>query len=204
MQMGKLVMMENTYGEIFSYILADTTRHACFLNTLSLMELAGAKKLTRLLRYRSDNFLLEHLAEEYRHAYYLRKLASKLAGRELDFSKDNLLNARAANNYISHLDRLVCILIKEKELDKKYHYSYAAFLLCTYVIEQRALSFYKNYQLYLSNAGLSINVKSIISEEEKHLQFITQGLANDPALASLIAPTTAIEDKLFYAWFDGF
>ncbi len=203
MQMGYLVMGKNNYAELFSYILSDQLRHARFLNTLSLMELCGAKKLTRLLAHKSDIFLLEHIAEEYRHAYYLRKLSNKVVGHDLDFSPLNLLHPIAAKRYINHLDIKACILIKNKHPDKQYPIHQAAFLLCTHAIENRALTFYQSYQNYLDAVGLSINVKSIISEEEKHLEEINKYLEKDTLLSSLSDEVIAIENKLFDAWVNG-
>ena len=47
---------------------------------------------------------------------------------------------------------------------------FAAYLLVTYAIEVRADELYPVYQEVLDNAGSKVNVKSIILEEEGHLE----------------------------------
>jgi hypothetical protein len=56
---------------------------------------------------------------------------------------------------------------------------FAAYLLVTYAIEVRADEFYPIYQDALDNAaGSKVNVKSIILEEEGHLEEMINQLAN--------------------------
>ncbi len=198
MQMGRLrLMMENNYKQIFALVLTNNEHHARFLNTLSLMELSGAKKLARLVDHQSSAFLLEHVAEEFRHAYFLRKLAQKIAGFDMNFSEHFLLPSRAAKNYISTLDRCVCLLLKKYDLADKNLIKERAYLLTTFAVESRALPFYEAYQENLKRLNIPISVKSIISEEDNHLNQVKEQLKSDHDLAILIEPTLALENRLF-------
>ncbi len=193
--------MKHDYQLIFEHVLSTNEQHARFLNTLSLMELCGAKKLAHLVSTRQcETFLLEHVAEEFRHAYFLRKLATKIAGLELDYSYPQLFHARKAKRYIINLDRLVCLLLKQHALADPASIKERAYLLATFAIESRALPFYKAYQEALERKGIPISVKSIISEEESHLNFIKNELATNAALLELTNNVIAIETKLFNSW----
>lgn len=187
---------------LFNKIISDQRVHIRFLHTLSLMELLGAHKLSRLVPYLGHSTaFLEHVAEEFRHAYFLRSLAEKL-------SKDSptlLVSAhplakRASCNYINHLHRLVCLLLKKVGLYCPSSIKNRAYLLSTLAIETRALPFYQSYQQALSEHGLAISVKSILSEETRHLAEMKAQTVEDQALLPVIDRCLAIEKKLYNHW----
>lgn len=181
-------------------IVRDASIHARFLNTLSLMELLGAQKLAGLVPYLGHRTaFLEHVAEEFRHAYFLRSLAEKLSRSEIrNFNKFTLCAEQPSRNYINKLHLKICLLLKREQLTADI--KRRAYLLSTLVIETRALPFYKAYQEALDEAGLTLNVKSILAEEERHLALIKEELALDAALLPLIDESTALENALYSAW----
>ena len=59
-------------------IIADNTLHAKWLNTLSLMENTGARKISASEDPLTVTYIiLKHAAEEHRHAFYLKKQIEK-------------------------------------------------------------------------------------------------------------------------------
>ena len=69
--------------EIFQNIITDDNLHAKFLNTLSLMENTGARKISASEHKTKVSYLiLKHACEEVRHAFYLKKQISKVANLE--------------------------------------------------------------------------------------------------------------------------
>ena len=68
--------MEN----VFNAIVMHPTLHARLLNTLSMMENAGAKKIKNCEHpVLVNEIILKHSAEEARHAYYLKKQIQKIS-----------------------------------------------------------------------------------------------------------------------------
>jgi bacterioferritin (cytochrome b1) len=60
-------------------IIADNDLHARWLNTLSLMENTGARKISASEDPLTVTYLiLKHAAEEHRHAFYLKKQIEKI------------------------------------------------------------------------------------------------------------------------------
>lgn len=146
--------------------------HARWLNTLSYLENAGARKISAC----EDNTLvgiiqLKHAAEEHRHAYILKKQISKLAPAACpDYSNGHLFAAVSTRQYLAMLDIQCSRYLKKAFGLKGAELRYAAYLFVTYLIEVRADELYPIYQRALSAASHSVTVKSIIAEEEGHLE----------------------------------
>lgn len=153
-------------------ILQQDHLHARWLNTLSYLENAGARKISAC----EDNTLvgiiqLKHAAEEHRHAYILKKQISKLAPAACpDYSNGHLFAAVSTRQYLAMLDIQCSRYLKKAFGLKGAELRYAAYLFVTYLIEVRADELYPIYQRALSAASHSVTVKSIIAEEEGHLE----------------------------------
>lgn len=153
-------------------ILQQDHLHARWLNTLSYLENAGARKISAC----EDNTLvgiiqLKHAAEEHRHAYILKKQISKLAPVACpDYSNGYLFAAVSTRQYLALLDIRCSRYLKKAFGLKGAELRYAAYLFVTYLIEVRADELYPIYQRALSAASHSVTVKSIIAEEEGHLE----------------------------------
>ena len=157
---------------LLNNIIGTPSIHAKWLNTLSFMENAGARKISASEDKENVNLIiLKHAAEEHRHAYYLKKQIAKL-GENLCETYHNqfLLSPASSKYYLAILDVMVCKYLKKKLGLSGTKLKFTAYLLVTYAIEVRADELYPIYQQALDDAGSKVNVKSIILEEEGHLE----------------------------------
>lgn len=157
---------------IIETIVNNNVLHAKWLNTLSYMENAGAKKISASEhKERVNLIILKHAAEEHRHAYYLKKQLDKLDDQLCKtYTNDELLTPNHTKFYLNALDVAVCRYLKENFNLSGYELKFAAYLFVTYAIEVRADELYPVYQAVLTKAKSKVNVKSIILEEEGHLE----------------------------------
>ncbi|MDR4954099.1 hypothetical protein REB14_18125 [Chryseobacterium sp. ES2] len=160
------------FHHLLKKIVQEGSTHAKWLNTLSFMENAGARKISKCEHPTLvSQIQLKHAAEEHRHAYYLKKQIGKI-NPELckTYESTELLAPIATSQYLHSLDIKACrYLQKAFNLDKT-DIKYAAYLFVTYAIEVRADELYPVYQQALTEASSKIMVKSIIIEEEGHLE----------------------------------
>lgn len=184
---------------LFHALLKDPHHHARFLNTLSLMELCGAQKLSRMLPSQPrSSFLLEHIAEEYRHAFFLRHLANKVAPASIeDYNPETVWCLNHSKRYINSIERTICLMLHR---DGHETHSSWVYLLSTLAIELRALPFYTLYQAALDEHQLGISVKSVISEEEHHLLEIQQRIKTALMPSGLVNAALEIEHTEFARW----
>src|SRR6185436_2114315 len=79
--------------------------HARFLNTLSLMEHIGSRKIMMSQTSQGPGGdTLRHLAEETRHAYFFKRAAEKFARRQLGYGPGETIAGAAARGYMERLD----------------------------------------------------------------------------------------------------
>ena len=153
-------------------IVADNELHARWLNTLSMMENTGARKIAK---YEDPDgvslTVLKHAAEEARHAYYLKKQIGKLTDSVLpDYSGSYMVVPVQSRQYLNQLDMESCRYLKNKLGLTGRAMKHGAYLLVTYAIEVRADEIYAIYQEVLTRLRSAVTVKSIIAEEEGHLR----------------------------------
>jgi len=191
--------MEN----IFYSLVQDNTVHARWLNTLSMMENAGAKKIKNCEHpVLVNEIILKHSAEEARHAYYLKKQIQKIAAKSCPTYEMKYLLAPGESYYYLHtLDIKVCRYLKQHFGYKGNDLKYAAYLLVTYAIEVRADELYPQYQEVLMAIKSPVNVKSIIAEEINHLAEMKQQLkAFSNNWETLCDTVCKIENGLYINW----
>lgn len=159
-------------ASILENIVNDNLLHSKWLNTLSYMENAGAKKISASEHKEEVTLLiLKHAAEEHRHAYYLKKQLAKLDENICKtYTNAELLAPNHTKYYLNTLDVLVCRYLKNYFKLSGYDLKFAAYLFVTYAIEVRADELYPIYQDVLSAKQSRVTVKSIILEEEGHLE----------------------------------
>lgn len=188
---------------LFAAIVAHPDLHAKWLNTLSLMENTGARKISASEDTETVTYIiLKHAAEEHRHAFYLKKQLEKL-GEKLcpTYASDYLLAPRDSKFYLNRLDVEVCRYLKSELSLTGKELRFAAYLLVTYAIEVRADELYPVYQEVLSDAESKVNVKSIILEEEGHLEEMINQLQHfSPEWEKHAAKAVSIEANLFNNW----
>ncbi|RNL52284.1 hypothetical protein [Pedobacter jejuensis] len=188
---------------ILKSIVSDNVLHAKWLNTLSYMENAGAKKISASEHKENVNLIiLKHAAEEHRHAYYLKKQLSKLDESLCrTYTNAELLSPNQTKYYLRALDIAVCRYLKAEFNLSGYELKFAAYLFVTYAIEVRADELYPIYQSVLDDAKSKVNVKSIILEEEGHLEEMINQLAGFSSdWEKYAAEVIKIEQSLFDTW----
>jgi hypothetical protein len=145
-------------------ICAHPLMHARFLNTLSLMEHIGSRKI---MASRSGQDLggdtLRHLAEETRHAYFFKRVAEKLARKGLGFRPSELMAGAAARAYMGRLDAGITRALTSAAATP------LPYLYMSLVVELRAIWFYRHYQEVLDHHAPPLSLKSVLAEEELHL-----------------------------------
>ena len=128
--------------------LADLCRkpanHSKFLNTLSLLEHIGSRKIMVSQSGRPlDRETLKHLAEETRHAYFFKRSAEKLIKQELnDYSEATCLAPTAAKMYFGRLDAGISKILNAENPEIPYLY-------VSFIIELRACWLYNAYHKIL-------------------------------------------------------
>ena len=188
---------------ILENIVDNNVLHAKWLNTLSYMENAGAKKISASEHKENVNLIiLKHAAEEHRHAYYLKKQLDKLEGGLCKtYTNDELLTPNHTKFYLNALDVAVCRYLKQHFNLRGYELKFAAYLFVTYAIEVRADELYPVYQEVLTNAGSRVTVKSIILEEEGHLEEMLNQLRSfSPDWEKHAEIVIKIEQEMFEEW----
>jgi hypothetical protein len=187
----------------FEKIVTQPELHARLLNTLSLMENTGARKISACEHSTDVTLLvLKHAAEEHRHAYYLKKQIGKINEEYCPtYAYEYLLAPASSRLYLNKLDLEVCRYLKSELHLNGPDLRFAAYLLVTYAIEVRADELYPLYQHALDNAKSKVNVKSIILEEEGHLEEMLKQLKEfSPEWEIHAKKAVEIESRLFNDW----
>lgn len=188
---------------ILENIVSDNILHAKWLNTLSFMENAGARKISASEDKEKVNLIiLKHAAEEHRHAYYLKKQINKIGeGLCENYESNYLLAPNASKFYLNSLDVKVCKYLKSALNLTGANLKFAAYLLVTYAIEVRADELYPVYQDILTKTNAKVMVKSIIVEEEGHLEEMIHQLKSfSPDWEKHAQVAVDIENGLFEEW----
>ena len=188
---------------LFEQIIAQPETHARLLNTLSLMENTGARKISASEHSTKVTLIvLKHAAEEHRHAYYLKKQIGKINESLCPtYSYEYLLAPASSRLYLNKLDTEVSRYLKTALGLSGADLKFAAYLLVTYAIEVRADELYPVYQEALDAAGSKVNVKSIILEEEGHLEEMLKQLKDfSPEWEIHAEKARQIESALFNDW----
>lgn len=190
-------------SNILPTIIANNELHARWLNTLSLMENTGARKISASEDPITVTYIiLKHAAEEHRHAFYLKKQIEK-SGKDLcpTYADEYLVAPACSKYYLNMLDVEVSRYLKKELNLSGRELRFAAYLLVTYAIEVRADELYPIYQDALDNAGSKVNVKSIILEEEGHLEEMINQLQHFSPVWQLHADKAVeLETRLFEQW----
>ncbi|MBL4707803.1 MAG: hypothetical protein JKY48_05115 [Flavobacteriales bacterium] len=189
--------------EILSNIVAEPKLHAKWLNTLSMMENAGARKISASEHpLKVDLIILKHAAEEARHAYYLKnKIKSIPFDGCPNYTYEHILAPINSYQYLHQLDSKVSRKLKEDFELSGHELRFAAYLFVTYAIEVRADELYPQYQDVLTECKSNISVRSIIVEEEGHLEeMIVQLKKFSPNWEVYAEKVIAIEKDLYHQW----
>lgn len=167
------------FKQILTQIVSEPTRHARWLNTLSLMENTGARKIARYQEFQTVSIeVLKHAAEESRHAYYLKAQIPKTGqATPLGFLKEDTIGGRSSRRYLDLLETKISRYLADLGW-KGTELKNAAYILITTAIEVRAQSIYPVYEEVLGTQGIPISLKMILAEESEHLSEM-ESLAED-------------------------
>ncbi len=189
--------------KIIDKIVNNSQTHAKWLNTLSMMENVGAKKIKNCEDpVFVSEIILKHAAEESRHAYYLKKQIAKVDDKACPtYEKQYLLAPNTSYEYLHSLDLKISRYLKNTFSYTGHQLKYAAYLLVTYAIEVRAEELYPIYQNSLTKIGSQVTVKSIIAEEKNHLaEMLSQLKDFSKDWETLASYACEIEKELFDVW----
>ncbi|SNS50874.1 hypothetical protein SAMN05421640_0446 [Ekhidna lutea] len=161
---------------LIKQIVSSPELHAKWLNSLSMMENTGARKISASEHDQLvDEIVLKHAAEEARHAYYLKSQIKK-TGYEgcKTYLSHELLAPIQSFQYLHALDASISRYLKNEMGFEGNELKYAAYLLVTYAIEVRADDLYPVYEEVLRENDSKISVRMIVVEEQGHLEEMIQ------------------------------
>ncbi|WP_158799597.1 hypothetical protein [Pedobacter sp. L105] len=189
--------------QLLLQIVSNDDTHARFLNTLSLQENIGARKISANERPETSTYMvLKHAAEEHRHAFYLKKQIGKLSSTGYpNYEPDYLLAPYSSKYYLNKLDLITSRYLRHQLELSGTALKFAAYLLVTYAIEVRADEIYPIYQDVLNRTGSKVSVRSIILEEQGHLEEMIAQLKNFSEDWEMHAENiVALETTLYKNW----
>lgn len=181
--------------ELLDFITEDPSLHWRWLATLSFLENQGARKIFGFQPVEDLPLgLLQHAAEEARHAWYFKKLLTRIGG---DGEKQYpLLGGNAGRRYLHRLDMGVCRWLRDEAGLEGRDLKKGAYLLTTYAIEVRAAGFYPLYAEILKQKNIKLSLASVIQEEDRHLAGITAEIAAWPQIAAFQDRAIVLENQL--------
>ena len=151
-------------------ITSDPDCEARWLNTISLLEHIGARKISKTVAQTHPTLsILEHYADETRHAYAFKRLSLQLAEK----GTNAYLCRNEAIDYFQGLDRQTDAWIQE-HIGSEDHY--ANYLLTTSLIERRAMQLYPLYRDTTQHDEVRAELDKIIQEEANHRKAIDSKL----------------------------
>lgn len=178
-----------------SWWVEHPREHARFLNTLSLMEHIGSRKImASQTRGPLGRDVLKHLAEETRHAFFFKKAAETLAREPLEYGEQETIRPASARMYFGRLDAAIAASLgPETHVEVPYLY-------VSLTVELRAIWTYRLYHSVLEERPRGLSLKSVLAEEELHLEQMLQRLQQLNAAPAIHVPVFAgLEDSLFRA-----
>ncbi len=174
--------MEEQLKSVLSRLVQDPGLQAGFLEALSELENCGAKKIMGYqTRCNTDLSVLQHAAEETRHAYFFKKQACKFGVP----SRFSFLDGKS-RRYLDRLELFIARCLRELPMLKRKE---GCYVLTTYYIEQRATWLYTHYEAALRNQDAPFSLRSILQEETGHLADMErkkEGLEVSPGIAARI------------------
>jgi hypothetical protein len=175
---------------------ADTALQARFLNTLSLMEHIGSRKIMASQGEAGlTHDTLKHLAEETRHAFFFKRAAETRAGHALGYAAHETIAGASARFYMGRLDAEIAAQLPEGTPRP------LAYLYMSLIVELRAIWFYRHYQAVLAERGDRLSLTGVLAEEEHHLDAMMAEIsALDGDAPARIARFAAFEDTRFRAF----
>lgn len=194
------VSFEKEIRELLNLIVKNPSLHGLWINTLSYLENCGARMIAACEHPTLvKEEMLKHAAEEFRHAFYLKKQLSRIGESYEDYRQAHLLGAWSGYHYLNKLDIQASRYLQSLRLTRP-QIKQLAYLLVTYAIELRAGELYPIYQAALKHSQSKVQVQSILLEEKEHLREMEEELNRIPASPVYIEIICRFEAVLFGQW----
>ena len=129
---------------------------------------------------------LLHMSEEIRHALLFKRLSMKICPQEKKYDREGVFCFEFARRYIGDLDKYCEGLVAKDD----------CYTLVSYIIEQRAVSFYRHYSGLLEKREGGFSLKSLLMEEERHLKEMEAKILNSIS-QDIIQSAWDFEGQLF-------
>lgn len=181
--------------EVFlASVCASRATHARFLNTLSMLEHMGARRIALTQGAPAlGQDTLKHMAEEARHAFFFKRHADRLAGAALEFDDSDMIAPASARMYFRRLEQFIVADLEGAAAPRRLTYLYMSM-----IIEFRAVWAFSIYQSVLKTHGIQFSLKSLLAEERIHLADMGESVAAlDSARPDRIARFLDKERDLF-------
>lgn len=177
---------------IIQKIVNSPVNYAKFLNTLSLLEYIGARKILKSQSQQTiHESILSHAAEELRHAKILKKAAMNSAPDICStYQEHELLCSKHAIAYFQTIDRSVHLYLNNDDF-------FQAYLITTYLIEQRAISLYRLLETVLNQINKTSPFRGILAEENQHLNEIIYSMNKNNISVDNLNALIKLEQKQF-------
>jgi hypothetical protein len=189
-------------------IINCPTLHARWLNTFSLLEYIGFKKMVSSHSLSEiDLSILTHSLEEGRHATLFKKKAIHMGGAHYSsYRPATTLAGEEATNYFTLLERECVHEVTEflgTQATTLATQTKITYLCLTKLIEERAVFIYTTYELALAQTGQPSSVAGLLAEEVHHLRSVTTELVSlGPDWLPHYAQLENYEESLFNVYFD--
>lgn len=185
--------MRERLRQVLENIAVNSEIEARWLNTVSLLEFVGARKISRTVADRHPSLeVLEHLADETRHALAFKRLALEVGGGD----EPEYLCPEPAATYFQSLDRELSEWVV-KVVGK--HDEWVSYLLTTTMVERRAMQLYPLFRAASKQPAVREELRRVISEEQAHRVTIEKQCLDSLKGRDLEEPTQ-IEERLFDAF----
>lgn len=189
--------MREKLKNVLEEITSARVLEAEFLHTLALLEFIGARKISRTMGERFPFLdVLDHLADETRHAAALKRLAVDVFGGEPGY-----LAAEAAKAYFYRLDREMAAWVEDLVGKSDVELTY---FLVTTMIERRAMILYPLYRRVTATQSVRDELRAIIVEEQGHrvaIEAACMSRLQAHGVTSFAAPE-AVEQAFFAQFLD--
>ena len=186
--------LDQIWTKILDRIIADPELHGQWLETLSYLEMTGSRKISGFMPSQScPLYILQHAAEESRHAFFFKHQIRKL-GLEVDAERQ-ILGGVCGKWLLHQIDQFVVRSLKASGLSGA-SLRHGAYLLTTLCIELRAEWLYPLYESRLRLHDIPVSLRAVIKEEEAHLDFVRQKMARS-GLEPFVSSLSQFEAELF-------
>lgn len=192
--------MRERLKNFLSTVCEAESSEARWLQTLSLLEYMGARKIGRsVAAHYPPAEVLDHWADETRHAAVLARLAASSGG-----DAPEPFQREATKAYFQAIDQRLCdaLASRAETGSEAWRGPYLSYLVVTSVVERRAMMVYPLYRAVTQRDDVRAQLSQLITEEQAHRTTIERLAATALAesQAGVIDDYESLEAPLFDAW----